>query len=199
MERLVDRIADQALLFHYLRKLPELHYGATKARLRRIAAARAPRRVLDLGCGTGEFAGLFAAEGYLGVDVHPGYVRLAQRLRPSHRFQCADGIAWPGDGAPFDLTLVNGVLHHLDDATARALLAAALRHTRSGGTIVVIEDADVPGAGPLSGLVHALDHGHFIRTPDQWMALVGEQLPIEESESYRSGICPYHLMVGVRR
>jgi SAM-dependent methyltransferase len=194
----VDRVADQPLLFHFLRKLPEWNYRATKARLRRIVAGRAPARILDLGCGTGEFAGLFPADRYLGVDVHPGYVRLARRLRPQHRFVCEDAIAWGGDGAGFDLTLVNGVLHHLDDATARALLAAAVRHTRSGGTLVVIEDAHVPAAGPLAGLVHALDHGHFIRTPETWAAMVREFMSIQESETYQSGICPYHLMVGLR-
>ena len=195
---LVDRVAEQPLLFHYLRKLPELNYRATKARIRRIAERRSPRRVLDLGCGTGEFAALFAPEGYLGIDVHPGYVALARRLRPRHRFECQDGTRWPGEGVPFDLALVNGVLHHLDDATARALLGAAVRHTRKGGTLVVIEDAEVPDGGPLAGLVHALDHGHFIRTPETWARMVREFVAIEESETYRSGICPYHLMVGVR-
>jgi len=195
---LVDRMAEQPLLFHYLRKLPEFNYRATKARIRRILAQRAPRRVLDLGCGTGEFADLFAPEGYLGLDVHPGYVALARRLRPGHRFECHDGTTWEGDGEPFDLTLINGVLHHLDDATARALLGSALRHTRRGGSLVVIEDAEVEGGGPLAGLVHALDHGHFIRSPETWTRLVGEFLRIDESETYRSGICPYHLMVGVR-
>ena len=131
-------------------------------------------------------------------DVHPGYVALARRLRPRHRFECHDGTAWAGDGEPFDLTLVNGVLHHLDDATARALLRAALSHTKQGGSLVVIEDAEVANAGLLAGLVHALDHGHFIRSPETWARLVGEFFRVEESETYRSGICPYHLMVGVR-
>ena len=53
--------------------------------------------------------------------------------------------------------------------------------------------------GGSQALVHALDHGHHIRTPETWMALVREFVPIDESETYRSGICPYHLMVGVRR
>ena len=196
--RLVDRIAERPLLFHYLRKLPEMNYRATKARIRHAFARVGPRRVLDLGCGTGEFAALFPPESYLGVDVHPGYVRLAGRLRPAHRFVCADAIDWPGERQPFDLTLVNGVFHHLDDDTARGLLSASVRHTRSGGTLLVIEDAHLPQAGLLSQLVHALDHGHFIRTPEAWSALVSEFVRVEESETYQSGLCPYHLMLGSR-
>src|SRR5262245_23209802 len=186
------------MLFHYLRKLPERNYKATKARLRTVAAQRNPKRVVDLGCGTGEFAEVFASEGYLGIDVHAGYIALARRLRPRYRFERHDGTTWEGDVELFDLALVNGVMHHLDDATARALLATAVRHTQPGGTLVVIEDAELPDSGLVTRLVQALDHGHFIRTPETWTRMVGEFVSIDESETYRSGSCPYHFMVGTR-
>ena len=193
---LADRLADNPLAFHYLRKLPELNYRATKDRLRRLLAHSGAERVLDLGCGTGEFAALFDPAGYVGVDAHPGYVRLAVRLQPRHRFVCADALAWPGDGAPFDLALVNGVMHHLDDPTARGLLESARRHMRPGGTFVVIEDVDLPGARAGTILVHALDHGEHIRTAEEWLRLVEGVFSVEERETYRSGLCPYLLMVG---
>jgi SAM-dependent methyltransferase len=196
LRELADRLAERPLAFHWLRKLPELNYRATKSRLRALIERVQPARVLDAGCGTGEFAGLFAPEGYLGVDLHPGYVRLAARHHPRHRFVAADLVDWPGDGEPFDLVLINGVLHHLDDDTARRVLASVLRHARTGGTLCVIEDVHLPRAGAAASMVHALDHGHFIRGPEAWMALVGEFLPIAESETYTSGVCPYHWMVG---
>ena len=87
---LADRLAGNPLAFHYLRKLPEFNYQATKARIRRVLGRSGAVRVLDLGCGTGEFAALFEPAGYVGVDIHPGYVRLATRLHPKHRFVCAD-------------------------------------------------------------------------------------------------------------
>jgi SAM-dependent methyltransferase len=199
VRRLADRLAENPILFHYLRKLPEWNYRQTKARLARLRARLQPRRVLDAGCGTGEFAGLFDEAGYLGVDLHPGYLRLAGRLHPRHRFMLSDLLAWGGEGEPFDLALVNGVMHHHDDVTARALLAAVLRQTQPGGTLVVIEDVELPGAGPATSLVHSLDHGSFIRPAHEWLRLVGEFVAVEESESYLSGVCPYQLMVGRRR
>lgn len=194
LKRLTHRLADAPFLFHWLRKLPEANYRATKARLAALRERVAPERVFDMGCGTGEFADLFAPEGYLGLDVHPGYTRFATRLHPRHRFVCADALAWPGDGLLFDLALTNGVLHHHDDATACALLRAALAQTRPGGWLVVIEDAHLPRR-PFATLVHAMDEGDYVRTPEAWMALVGGCAPIEHAESYVSGICPYHLMV----
>ena len=194
LKRLTHELADSPFLFHWLRKLPEANYRATKARLAALRDRIAPERVLDLGCGTGEFASLFEAAGYLGVDLHPGYLRFAARAHPQHRFLCADVLAWPGDGRSFDLVLTNGVLHHHDDASARSFLEAALRHTRPGGWLVVIEDTHLPRR-PASSLVHALDEGSFVRTPDAWMRLVGACAAIEQSETYVSGICPYQLML----
>ena len=194
IKRLTHELADSPFLFHWLRKLPEANYRATKARLAALRDRIAPERVLDLGCGTGEFASLFAPTGYLGVDVHPGYLRFAAKAHPEHRFACADVLTWPGDGRPFDLVLTNGVLHHHDDASARAFLTAALRHTRPGGWLVVIEDTHLPKR-PAAALVHSLDEGSFVRTPEAWMRLVGAIAAIEHSETYVSGICPYHLML----
>lgn len=196
LRALAHRLSEHPLTFHWLRKLPELNYRATKARLRALLAEAAPARALDAGCGTGEFASLFAPQGYLGVDVHPGYVRLAARLNPRHTFLRADLCEWKGDGPVFDLALVNGVMHHHGDTSARELLAGVLQHTRPGGTVVVIEDVDVPEAGLAARWVHALDAGSFIRPPSEWMRIVGEFFPVERSETYTSGVCPYHLMVG---
>jgi SAM-dependent methyltransferase len=198
VNRLTHRLADVPFLFHWLRKIPEANYRATKARLAALRDRIAPESVVDLGCGTGEFATLFAPERYLGIDMHPGYTRFAARIRPRHRFICADVLSWPGEGRLFDLALTNGVLHHHDEATARALLQAALRLTRAGGWLVVIEDTRLPGR-PASALVHALDEGDFVRTPDAWMELVGRCASIEHAETYVSGICPYQLMVARKR
>ena len=196
--KLTHQLADVPFLFHWLRKIPEANYRATKTRLAALRDRIRPESVLDLGCGTGEFAALFAPEGYLGIDVHPGYTRFAARIHPRHRFVCADALRWPGEGRLFDLALTNGVLHHHDEATAHALLQAALRLTRPGGWLVVIEDTRLPGR-PAAALVHALDEGDFVRTPDAWLELVGGCAPIEYAETYVSGVCPYQLMVARKR
>jgi hypothetical protein len=43
--------------------------------------------------------------------------------------------------------------------------------------------------------VHLLDHGDHIRDAARWEALVSATSPITRSETYVSGVCPYHLMV----
>jgi hypothetical protein len=58
----------------------------------------------------------------------------------------------------------------------------------------VIEDVALPHPSLGARLVHGLDHGHFIRDAAQWNALVSAVAPIARSETYLSGLCPYHLM-----
>jgi SAM-dependent methyltransferase len=195
LRRVADRLAEEPRTFHWLRKVPEANYRATKARIAAVRDALGRPRVLDAGCGTGEYADLFEPERYLGLDLHPGYVAFARRRRPRHRFEVADLRHWAGGGAGFDLVLVNGVLHHLDDADARALLATASRQRAPGGTLLVIEDVALPHPGLGTRLVHALDHGHFIRDAARWTEIVSSVAPIARSETYLSGLCPYHLMV----
>ena len=190
-----DRLAERPLLFHYLRKLPEMNYRATKVRIAAIRDALGRPRVLDAGCGTGEFAHLFDASTYVGVDVCEPYVRFARRRSPGRRFESADVATWNWDGPPFDLVLVNGVLHHLDDATALGVLRRSAALGRPGATLLVIEDVERRASGIGTRLVHALDHGRFIRTSASWEALVSRVAPVERSESYASGLCPYHLML----
>ena len=195
IRRWADRLAEEPRAFHWLRKLPEANYRATKARIRAVRDALGRPRVLDAGCGTGEYAALFEPARYLGVDLHPGYVAYARRRHPRHRFEVADLRDWVGSEQRFDLVLVNGVLHHLDDADARALLGTAARRRAPGGSLLVIEDVSLPRPGLGTRLVHALDHGHFIRDAARWRELVSAVAPIARSETYLSGLCPYHLML----
>jgi trans-aconitate methyltransferase len=195
IRRSASWLAERPSTFHWLRKLPEWNSVATKRRIAAVRSELGRPRVLDCGCGTGEFAGLFDPDLYLGVDLDAGYVDFARRRHPRHRFESGDLRTWRGAGAPFDLVLVNGVLHHLADADARALLETAVRQLAPGGTLLVIEDVALPGAGPLTRLVHWLDYGEHIREAARWHELVSAVLPIARSETYQSGWCPYQLML----
>jgi SAM-dependent methyltransferase len=65
--------------------------------------------VLDIGSGDGVVAALVEAEDYLGVDISPTAIRLAQGRNPLKQFQLLD------DPAPREAHLSLDVLHHLVD------------------------------------------------------------------------------------
>jgi SAM-dependent methyltransferase len=195
IRRFADRLAEHPHSFHWLRKLPEANFRQTKRRIAAVRSALGNPRTLDVGCGTGEYSTLFDPERYVGVDLNAGYLALARRRNRTHRYLVGDARTWPGDGTIFDLVLVNGVLHHLDDADAGTFLRSVEEHLAPGGTLLVIEDVQLPDPPLGARLVHQLDYGHHIRNAEQWQKLVETVATIDRSETYVSGICPYHLML----
>lgn len=86
-----------------------------------------PLRVLDLGCGPGQDAGLFDDRErfiYLGVDINPRYISTARRLYRLDFLQ-ADATALTVGERGYDIVLINSLMHHLDDGQLRALLGTA--------------------------------------------------------------------------
>lgn len=193
MADLLHRLSTSPWLFHHLRKLPESGYGETKRRIRDwLSSASFP--VLDLGCGTGEFAHLFPPDRYVGVDLFEPYVAFARRRQPGHRFEVAAGAELGFGDATFGSVLIHGVLHHLDADASRAVLREAHRVLAPEGSLLLIEDVLASGWNLLGRLMHAADRGDHIRGGDQYRALLDGIFDLERSEQYRSGVCDYLLM-----
>ena len=87
-------------------------------RARRVAAVRpfvARGRVLDIGCGTGQLAGLVESSRYTGVDQDEVSVASARRKWPAHRFlTTAEFSSEPREEA-FDLIVGLAVIEHIED------------------------------------------------------------------------------------
>ena len=95
----------------------------------------APRRVLEVGCGWGEFAERMLVE--LGVDVvavdlSPRMVELARERGVDARV--GDVEALPFEDESFDVTVANWMLYHVPDL--EQALSELARVTRPGGRLV---------------------------------------------------------------
>jgi len=109
------------------------------------AGERSPRdiRVLDIGCGPGNFAIMLAQAGYsvVGVDAYGALIALAQEKRreqrlPNLAFRHADILTRPFRAAEFDQVVnVHFLYAHADP---RAVLREACRVLRPGGTAIFV-------------------------------------------------------------
>lgn len=196
LERVVDALAARPVVSDAARWLLEAGFAGERAVLSR-ERCREASRVLDLGCGTGVLAGAFDAARYVGVDPGGRYVARARRKFPRHRFLVMDGTRLAFRSGAFDVVLIGGVIHHLEDADARALLAETRRVLRpDAGRLVAWEDVPARSRLNLVGrLVHRLDAGHRIRRAEAYRDLVRGVFPRVRDYPMRSGVCDYVVMV----
>jgi ubiquinone/menaquinone biosynthesis C-methylase UbiE len=104
------------------------------------------RRVLEIGCGTGNLVlrvnNVQPALQVIGIDPDPRALGIARRKagdRPGLTFEqgYAQELPYP-DGA-FDRVLSSMMLHHLDDHTKTAAVAEAFRVIEPGGMLLVAD------------------------------------------------------------
>jgi ubiquinone/menaquinone biosynthesis C-methylase UbiE len=125
---------------------------ATFESLVHAAGVKPGQRVLDVGCGTGYFAGLLAsavgADGrVVGIDASPEMIEYAvrERGRANCQFEAgtAEALSFPAE--QFDVVVSSLFMHHLPADLQPTALTEMHRVLRPGGTVLIVE-ARVPRA-----------------------------------------------------
>lgn len=151
------------------------------------------RRVIDVGCGDGTYvAELFAACApgeMVGVDASGEAIEKANRVfgRPGLRFDACSVYDLPYERRSFDVAVVRGLLHHLDDAPRALARIGAL-----APEVFVIEPN---GYNPVLKLIERCsryhrEHGEKSYAPSllrRWITELGGTI---EQEQY-AGLVPF--------
>ncbi|SRR5258706_972595 len=148
--------------------------------------AKGPLRILDVGCSTGVCGQeVFdtARDEYTGIDITEHYIEYAKRKYPGGSYMTMDGRSLSFADESFDVVSFIGVLHHMDDDTARRSLAEARRVVRRSGVVIIAEPVFTPNS-LLSNIFLSLDRGKFIRESGQYEQLV-DKFRIERRRYFR--------------
>lgn len=190
---IIEKVSNHPGLFLFCRGVFESNFRAIRRTIREQLPSRAGRRVLDVACGPGAFSELFPADDYVGVDMNERYVRYAQRHYPG-TFQVMDARKLEFEDHSFDDVLVYGLLHHLDDTDARAVLGGIARVLKPSGRVLIIEDIPTESRLNLIGhLLHRIENGHFIRAAQEYRDLLEGYLHRQDEQFFRSGFCDYYM------
>ena len=142
--------------------------GAERARrefVHKYVRPQAGDRVLDIGCGTGEILEHLPATEYFGFDASQEYIDSASaRFGSRGRFACETVTSKTLQTlAAFDIVLAVGILHHLDDHEAIALLTLAKNALVPGGRLITLDVCYVEGQSPIARFIISRDRGQNVR------------------------------------
>ena len=143
--------------------------GGKERQIRRFLRDVPYRSVVDIGCGTGNWA-VTARGPYLGVDVAPEFVQAAADRHSgdgAKEFRQLDPTQedLPGE---YDLAQLVSVLHHLSDDQTTAMLERIVPRVR----YLFVLDLYPISWNPASRFLYAADRGDYIRTPEEQKRLL---------------------------
>jgi SAM-dependent methyltransferase len=120
---------------------PKSIFRPVAAAARAIAPADA--RVLDIGCGTGEFAawlgGEFPGWRIVGIDLFDALIDRARELVTEHQFLRSDFLALgPEHDRAYDLVVALGVISQFEDDELDRFWETAARVLRPDGAVILL-------------------------------------------------------------
>ncbi len=184
--------------YRLLGKLAVSRTDARHAYARQYLDVRPGQRVLDLGCGPADILSVLPDCDYVGIDSEPRYIDSARaRYGGRGTFRCMrieDFVVQ--QPRSFDLVMANGVLHHLDDAQAGAMLGLAAAAMKEGARTVTLDGCREPGQSIIARTLLRLDRGQFIRDRTGYLQLAQAHFGHVQSEIRHDLLSfPYTLVI----
>jgi 2-polyprenyl-3-methyl-5-hydroxy-6-metoxy-1,4-benzoquinol methylase len=196
-------------LLHYpaaLQGEPKLHYksdshGSTVAATSALIEKRAIPFVkklanrwgvtsaLDVGCGQGGYTRALASRQmvgkgrYVGMDLNEMVVNMAQALANSEGLAQANFICRAFEayevGMPYDLVMLNNILHYYDPTTRGALLERAAQHLSMNGRLIIVTPLYLAPSGKrfavaFNAFMQAHENLHALPREDELVALAAQ-------------------------
>ncbi len=154
--------------------------GAKRARLicvKEYVRPIAGQRILDVGCGPGYVVEYFPESDYTGLDTDKKNIQYANyKYGQRGRFLCQElndeSVEYLN---PFDLIIMNGLIHHLSDAQVVILFQRAKRILKPGGKIVTLDGCYVNGQSIIAKKLIGCDRGKYVRGERAYIELASQE------------------------
>lgn len=142
--------------------------GASKSRERFVSEFVEPylvENVLDIGCGPANILAYMPGVDYYGYDISESYITKARNYFGDKGKFFAKHLTYEDvDSMPkFDLVLLTGVLHHLDDEAAIDVLSMAYKSLKSNGRLITTDPCLVDGQNPIARYLIEHDRGQNVK------------------------------------
>jgi SAM-dependent methyltransferase len=160
--------------------------GGTKRNYRRFLSGLEFDSVVEIGCGTGNWAALIDGEPeYVGIDISQTCVDFCNKRffrDRKKKFSNLDITTYHPEKR-FDLAMMISVLHHLSDSDVQRMMSWISRNTR----YLFVSDLYPIPESPLSKWFYGMDRGEHIRGPEAQKELFlqdGRAALLREADCY---------------
>lgn len=139
------------------------------------------KRILEIGCSVGNVSDAFRnvpGVYFCGLDIDANAIAVARKRFEkceNFNFVCQSLSDFKhGKGKSFDYILVAGMLHHIDDASARDILLNAATLLAEDGVIIIYEPERLSVEDPavMRAFMKYCEQGKFLRTRKELEELV---------------------------
>lgn len=132
-----------------------------------VLAPVAGERIVDVGCGPAYYLGDLPDVDYHGFDTDEVYIQSArERWGRKGAFYCEPYAEKHRQLlAPVDGVMLMGLLHHLEDEDADAVLGLVARSLKPQGRAISLDTVLFEGQSAVSRALAKNDRGDFVRTP----------------------------------
>ena len=195
LEELRNFLAKHPGAFTIVRKIIELNFKKQKEIIQATLGEKKNLKVLDIGCGTGEFYECFQSQTYVGIDISPKYIQYAKKIKKGD-FRVMDATKLDFPDLTFDFVLVMAMLHHLSDEHFLQVIKEIRRVLKNDGALLIMEDAKIEELeNRFVRLVQKFDKGDFIRKPNEYKKIILQYCYCVKENSFRNGGCIYYSMI----
>lgn len=132
-------------------------------------------RILDIGCGTAEILNYLPEDViYSGYDISSEYIAVAKKQYGARgNFTCAYFDQDEAQKqAPFDIVLILGALHHLDDDVAKKMMSLVVNVLSPSGRLITIDPCYQKDQNPIARFLISKDRGQNVRYENQYLTLI---------------------------
>ena len=156
--------------------LSQYMIGAMSARrltLENYAGIQPGLRILDIGCGPGYIVEYLPKCEYVGFDLDERYIAYAKdHYGDRHQFHCRTFDAEQVENfEKFDLVLMNGLLHHVDDDLAHELIKLSRNALKEDGKLLSLDGCYKQGQSSLARYLLDKDRGQYVRQEEGYRVL----------------------------